>query len=319
MSYFISIDHKVSDENMKKLNILRARLKSLCTVVVVLSVLMLVFMIVSTYMSFISSKNTDIIFLIILCCFIVISASGYVYTKLKKAFITKFKTDVVPYMLKEVSNGINYIPTGCINEDVLKNSDLNFVYDSLSGEDYMIIDRTVGNAKYVLELSEVRTSFKDEKLSIVEQKLKGSFKGIVLHAKTTCRYPGEIKILKSLNTLDKLSKMIKKDNDKILLESESFNKIFDVYASDQVAVRRILTPSNMQKIEEIVDTIKTKPEISFIGNDIYMKIEYSNFLDFYSNNKVIENDKINKDYIFLKNIVELFDTFIANVEKIVVE
>ena len=114
-------------------------------------------------------------------------------------------------------------------------------------------------------------------------------------------------------------KITQKNDKKIHLEAKTFNEKYDVYATDQITVRRILTPYNMQRLEEIAEKMHARAEIIIKNSDIYMKMEYTNFLDFYTKNQSINQERVNRDYTLLKYILEIFDTIATNIEKIEVE
>ena len=60
---------------------------------------------------------------------------------------------------------------------------------------------------------------------------------------------------------------------KVVLESDDFTDIYDVYASDQVAARRLLTPAIMEKCVELDAKTGGTPQIGFVGGDVYLAID----------------------------------------------
>jgi len=59
---------------------------------------------------------------------------------------------------------------------------------------------------------------------------------------------------------------------KTKLESEEFNKLFRVFAEDQIEVRRVLTPSVMERFIDLRKRVG-KFHVSIIGNKVYVAIE----------------------------------------------
>lgn len=63
---------------------------------------------------------------------------------------------------------------------------------------------------------------------------------------------------------------LKHEGDKVSLEDPEFMKAFDVYASDQIEARYILTPSMMSRIMKMREKMGKALHISFANNSIYI-------------------------------------------------
>ncbi len=63
---------------------------------------------------------------------------------------------------------------------------------------------------------------------------------------------------------------LRTDGDKVMLEDPDFMKSFDVYATDQVEARYILTPSMMERIKKMRDKMGKNLHITFANNSIYI-------------------------------------------------
>jgi len=68
---------------------------------------------------------------------------------------------------------------------------------------------------------------------------------------------------------------------RVILENEKFEKIFDVYSKNEIEVRRLLTPKMMEKLVELVNkSWKSWWSFNFSWNKIYAKFDVDdNFLE----------------------------------------
>ncbi|OOY52925.1 DUF3137 domain-containing protein [Solemya velum gill symbiont] len=78
---------------------------------------------------------------------------------------------------------------------------------------------------------------------------KTVFRGHVLSIHLNRQYQGYIRI-----KADSLGNRLFPDKDLIRLESPEFEKLFDVYADDQISSRTILTPSFMERLTELAQS-----------------------------------------------------------------
>lgn len=63
------------------------------------------------------------------------------------------------------------------------------------------------------------------------------------------------------------------DEHRVYLESDEFSAVYEVYASDQVAARRLLAPSIMENCVELDRKTVGTPQIAFFGGEVYVAID----------------------------------------------
>lgn len=100
--------------------------------------------------------------------------------------------------------------------------------------------------------------------------LKG-FRGLFFSIDFNKAFDGETIIVPNAK------KIIEPHLQKVELEDITFEKHFDIYSSNQIAARYILTPSFMERLNEFIKTIKLNGQfkIIFKENMMYMQIPYS--------------------------------------------
>lgn len=319
MKYSVSIEELIDNKVLYKLKKIKNRLETLYISCIVSIVIGMLSLFLNTIFKFKGINDYNILNYSIALCLGFGICSAYIYLKKIDLFKDKYKEDIVPIFLNKISKNIKYFPKSYISEEVVRNSNMYLPFDNITGEDYLKVTKENKKEKYEIEISEIHTSFKDEKLSKVEQIIKGSFKGIFLHANIAYSYPGIIKILHTQGMLDKVNSKIKEQNFKIYFESNTFEEKFDVYASDQINVRRIVTPKLMEKLENICAKFSDRPELVINGQDIYIKLHYGSFLDFYSRGKIVDKNKLEKDYNVLIELLDLINIMALNIEKLEVE
>lgn len=96
------------------------------------------------------------------------------------------------------------------------------------------------------------------------------FSGLLIHVASESRIKEQVLIkkrrgIRSLNPFQ--------SDQAVVLESDEFTAIYDVYAEDQIAARRLLTPAIMQKCVELDEKTGGTPQIAFMGGDVYIAID----------------------------------------------
>ena len=311
MDIYTKLMSKIPNDKLGQVKKVQENNEKIKRMLVVSIIILLVGMVISAFRIF-PFKILGVAILV-LAVFIVI----LVYTeKYVKSYAKNvFKKNVVPYLIAEISDNITFNSINYVGPEILEYADLEIPLDIVDGEDYLYY--TEKNGKFNLELSEISARYySSEDLSFFEKMTETKFEGVFAHAQFNSGYIGQVRIFNKENVLDKYSKLREKENKVINLESVDFQDKYDVYATEQINVRRILTPTMMEKIQEAEELVKGKIEISIIDNELFIKVDCKDFLDSYSRNSIIYKNRINRDYTLIKTILELSDNLINNIEKI---
>lgn len=99
---------------------------------------------------------------------------------------------------------------------------------------------------------------------------------------------------------------------KVILENPTFEKMFNTYSSDQVEARYILSPAMMERILELQELFKTKIDLSFSGNHVYLAIQlYNNHFEPKLNSK-IDVKQLERIYKEIESCLNIIDTLDLN-------
>ena len=94
------------------------------------------------------------------------------------------------------------------------------------------------------------------------------------------------------------------NKNRVKLENKKFEKYFDVISENQIEARRIITPKMMEKLIELKEKSKLPwLWITFYWNDIYIKFNVWNFLEF----NLLNTNIWNQVLAFVKQINLIID------------
>jgi hypothetical protein len=95
------------------------------------------------------------------------------------------------------------------------------------------------------------------------------FKGILATYTFRKRFQGTTRVHRRYTNLDFLGD----SDDRVLLEDPEFEGMFDVYATDQIEARYILTPGFMEKIKDMERQILGTVKLAFHEDRLYIALE----------------------------------------------
>ncbi len=231
-------------------------------------------------------------------------------------YSTIIKEKVITKIINFVNNDLKYYPNNCISQsEYLGGQIFNNKPDVYKGEDLITgkIDKTD------IRFSELHTQDKrtdsDGKTHYVTL-----FKGIFFIADFHKNFNGETLVLSDIAEKtfgswlgNKFQSWNKARGDLVKLENPEFEKEFVVYSTDQIEARYILTLTMMERIMNFKKHTGQKLEISFINNNIYMAISYTENLFYVSINKsVLDFDVIKKYYSDLTFALSIVDELNLN-------
>ncbi|MCK8046051.1 DUF3137 domain-containing protein [Shewanella sp. 1CM18E] len=144
---------------------------------------------------------------------------------------------------------------------ILPKYDRGYFQDSVKGE-------YKGVAFLVRELNlSVANGTEDNKT-----KYKTIFDGIVIEFDTFKKFNGETQVRLDKGTLGNKYQAFKQDLSRVKLEDVNFERQFEVYSSDQVEARYLLTPTTMARFQSLSNFYGSQLEACFKGGKLFMKI-----------------------------------------------
>lgn len=300
-------------EQYRKLILSEYKRKKLLLVVLVVTLLAIIFYF---YPNFIKnsfhgfnvyySDFEDHYQLITMITFSIIIVIYYVLSKIKESnneFIRNIKIHLYSRILGFYPK-LKYKPFCGLSVSEIKETHLFPEFDLCKAEDYIEGEyKTIAIKLAEIELIKIiPIEVRINNRRFIKKKEKSFFKGLFIKTSinkklSSITYVIPNKLLKVFNGLPNELKRIK-------LESEVFEKIFDVYGDNQVESRYLLTPSFMERLIELNN--KSPICCCFIDNQMYIALNLDKeFLPSLGMKKVIDYHQVKQ---VIKQLDIIFDT-----------
>jgi len=203
--------------------------------------------------------------------FLITGIFFYLYNKKKKRYVFAFKEAVVRKIINYINPAFEYYPGNCISQTDYQNSGLFLTEcDRYSGDDYVM--GVEGETKFCFSELHTEHHVQAGKNSYWET----IFKGLFFMADFNKNFDGRTFVWNEnspqLNFFSKIFSSFAHGLEKVKLESSEFEKRFIVYSNDQVEARYILSPSLMERMVDLHDTISSNIVFSFVNTNINVAI-----------------------------------------------
>ena len=226
----------------------------------------------------------------IIGCLVTVSGAIFVAIKHRNGkskiekYANEFKTKVIRAMVKSFNEGLDFTPDEGITSEVYDEGEFE-KYDKFNSEDLM---RGKLNNGCKFEMSEVLTE-KKELGDSSKDKYSPVFNGLLAKVETPKPFNSCLYLRKDIKDQNFLARIFsgKLHFDKLRVELDpiEFEKMFDVYTSDQEVVKKLFT----MEIKEMLMKFQTDMKMSF---EITMKNNYM-YIRFWSG-KMFEVAKLKK-------------------------
>ncbi len=290
--------------SIKELEKLRKKARNIASIGILCSVAL-------TLLFFHIEKSSGSTYIESLACSYLGTGIGICITQLissksKEKFTIAFKKTFVLKSLKSVFTNLNYEPEKGIDESIIRNTQMMYMGDRYYSNDYI-------KAKYK------NINIEQADVHIVEKHERGKrttwvtiFKGKWMTFDFNKNFKANIQVSQNGFKNSKINNWGNKlKYKKVMMEDQSFNNQFMTYAQSEHEAFYILTPSLMEKIKNLANTIDGKILLCFVDNKLHVGIqnnkdsfEHSIFTKI-NENKVIE--KISKDIKLITNFVDELD------------
>lgn len=237
-------------EKTRKETVLKI-LKSYCLALVIL----VIFLVLEQKTNIVIPSFINIIIVIFISY--IIMKSVFEFIQNKKMYIDKYKTDILIKSIKRINQNIEYFPEQGI--ELIVYNEANFDeggFDEYKSKDYIRI-----NSKNIINISRVtlnQINYNDDK----EEKYK-TFDGIY------CYVPINKKIQRIYLKKDRQNIITK--NGQLKLDSENFEKYFNVFSENRMLTMQVLTPAVMDTINSFINECIINFEIVIQNDKIHFK------------------------------------------------
>lgn len=183
---------------------------------------------------------------------------AYYYTKCNAAYKESFKNNVIKNFVKYINPALDYYPDGGLNMiDQYKNANFdNEKIINVTTDDYI---KGIDNNNVRIEMANIFAESKHLDKNIV-------YEGIFSATQINTHLNNEIKITKNKFILNK-------DDENVLMDSQEFEKYFDVSSESNILAMQILTHDIMNELVNFYKTYNIDFEILFKDNNIYIRFK----------------------------------------------
>ena len=239
--------HKESYEELEKIRKDRAKKSKIFLVIAIIA-----FVIVSSF--------TKGYFAFILGVFMIVLIIGISINKSK--FTPLFKEKVVKPFIKNIDENLEYFPNQGMSSTIYKQGEFES-YDNYRSED--LIQGTLDN-KYKVQMAEVHTE--DESTDSEGNTTTTTiFWGIFGNVDCAKNIQTSLKIRSDKGVFGKMFK----GKTKIEMDSQEFEKYFDIYGENKIIAMQILTADVMNTMIEFRKQSKIQYELTIKQDQIYIR------------------------------------------------
>ena len=219
-------------------------------------------------------------------------------SKITREYKKLYKTKIISAILREVDSNLHYV-------DYENSTDIPYLtkydykmaeFDNKIFNVYRSDDHIVGRLEdnSIMRMTNLLVQYRTQ--STDGDSVETLFHGIFVDIKINKNIGANIKILKN-----KLLSFANKE--KLELDSEEFEKIFDVYADNNNVAMRILTADVMQYMLDFSKIAKY--EITILKNHIYLRFETGEMFEPKMGKSAIDKKTLQGYYYILKFIIGL--------------
>jgi hypothetical protein len=222
-----------------------------------------------------------------------------------KIFSFFYKEEVVDEIIHAFCPNAAYSPNGGVGEDLFRNSGLFTSPDRYYAED--LIEGYLDKTSFIC--SEVHAEERRARYTKngVRYYWVDIFKGFLFIADFHKEFQGETTVLR-----DSFFK-IKMGASRVKMESPDFEKVFDVFSTNQIEARYLITPSMMERMLKLDSNFKKGVTISFRNSTILVAIPDSkNRFEADVWSSLSDMSILKSDFAVLQSLLEIVDELNLN-------
>ena len=264
MKSFYEVYEQIEDESYEKLE--KSRKKS--QVILLISIIVCVAMVILIPFSLLKTReaytanSVQMVIIIYVVSILLVLLPFIIKILSKSKYTPEFKEKVIGKFINNIDEKLKYLPEQGISSYTYSLAEFE-KFDRFESEDLItgILD-----GKYMFQMSEVKTKWESKD----EKGRKTSFP--IFHGLF-----GNIQCPKSIKTTLKIrpdkwvfGKIFKRKT-KVTMDSQEFEKYFDVYGDNKIIVMQILTSEVMSTMIDFIQQSKIKYELTINKDQIYIR------------------------------------------------
>ena len=229
------------------------------------------------------------------------------FSKNKRNYITSFKYNVIQRLLCNFYDNVDYIPKKQMPRDIYDSAKYHEYYNEYSSDDYL--EASLNN-KYPIRMAEVHT---------VDVDTDTDSEGHTTTTRTT-KFHGlfsQIRMDKSIGSELLIRRNFSVSRKKKLnMDSDEFEKLFDVSATNQIIGMQLLTHDIMELLVSFKKSTGINYDISIYDNIMYLRFHTGTMFEFNSFKKgAFDEEMLRKYYNVLDFTYTLSKMLIDLIEK----
>lgn len=219
------------------------------------------------------------------------------FSKNRKIYQKAFKENIVKKLIENFYTDLQYLPENKMPENTYLEAKYNEHYDNYYSDDY--IKAKIDN-KYDIEIAEVETQ------EVTTQTTTDSEGHTTTTTTTTTIFHGLFEKLildKSINAEVRigLNRSCLFNKKRIEMDSEEFEKYFDVSTTDKIKAMQLLTADVMEELVEFKNKTNIWYDIIIRNNNIYLKFYCGPMFEPGSLKKGIIDEETVRKYFYMLN------------------
>lgn len=222
-----------------------------------------------------------------------------------KIFSSFYKEEVVDEIIHAFCPNATYSPNNGVSEELFRNSGLFTSPDRYHAED--LIEGCLDKTSFIC--SEVHAEERRARSTKngVQYYWEYIFKGFLFIADFHKEFQGETTVLR-----DSFFK-IKMGASRVKMENPDFEKVFDVFSTNQIEARYLITPSMMERMLKLDSNFKKGVTISFRNSMILVAIPDSkNRFEADVWSSLSDMSILKSDFVVLQSLLEIVDELNLN-------
>ena len=222
-----------------------------------------------------------------------------------KIFSSFYKEEVVDEIIHAFCPNATYSPNNGVSEELCRNSGLFTSPDRYHAED--LIEGCLDKTSFIC--SEVHAEERRARSTKngVQYYWEDIFKGFLFIADFHKEFQGETTVLR-----DSFFK-IKMGASRVKMENPDFEKVFDVFSTNQIEARYLITPSMMERMLKLDSNFKKGVTISFRNSMILVAIPDSkNRFEADVWSSLSDMSILKSDFVVLQSLLEIVDELNLN-------
>ena len=232
-----------------------------------------------------------------------------IFSKNSREYNNIYKETVINELLKNFYTNVDYIPNRQMPREIYDGAGYKEYYDRYFSDDYM---EGKIDGRYDIKMAEIHTER--------EERSTDSDGNTTTHYVTLFHgLFAKINLDKSINNnlIIKPNIVFSGGKTKLDMDSQEFEKYFDVYSDDKIKGMQLLTHDVMDTLLQLRKVLKNNYDIYIYNNVLYLRLDtYTMFEGKISKNELIEKTKFQRYYDILDIMNSLVHEILKSIDDV---